>query len=118
MKPLRIPLKAVLYKEEQRWVAHCLEFDLLGDGDTRHDAFQSLSQAIITQVKASLKHKCMASLFTPAEGKYFKMYAAGKDIATGELQVSFQPIESVTLENLEAREYSDSVDSDADLVLT
>ena len=28
---LRVPLRVVFYKEDGDWIAHCLEFDLLGD---------------------------------------------------------------------------------------
>lgn len=38
MAKFDIPLRIVLYQEDSRWVAHCLEFNILGDGDTRPDA--------------------------------------------------------------------------------
>jgi predicted RNase H-like HicB family nuclease len=120
MKPLRIPLRAVLYKEEGNWIAHCLEFDLIGDGETQKDAIRNLTEAIAIQIQASLKYRNPANLFKPAEGRYFRMFAAGANIAIG--QMEFLPkTDNVTIEDVQAREYSDSdpdpMDSDADLAL-
>jgi predicted RNase H-like HicB family nuclease len=114
MRPLRIPLRAVLYKAEDVWIAHCLEFDLLGDGDTKEEALQNLNKAIAIQVEASLKYSNPGNLFCPASGRYFEMFAAGSDVAVGELHLSRQ-IQSVTIEEMEAREYPESPEPD-DLV--
>ena len=37
-RKLRMPLRVVFYREEEVWIAHCLEFDLAGDGATREEA--------------------------------------------------------------------------------
>ncbi len=115
MKSFRIPLKAVLYKENEIWLAHCLEFDLIGDGQTPTHALKNLSKAIAVQVKASIKHKCLQNLFVPADAKYWAMFAVGKKVALGELELK-KRISSVTIEEVDARQYSDSVDSVADLI--
>src|SRR5438445_2162924 len=87
MKALRIPLRVVFYKEEGDWVAHCLEFDLIGDGPTKEDALKDLSQAIAIQVEASLEHNNPANLFTSADWKYHARFAAGKDVADGLVEI-------------------------------
>ena len=91
------------YKEEGFWVAHCLEFDVLGHGKTKKEAVQLLGDAIRVQVEASVKHKNFRNLFSPADAKYQAMFAAGKDIAIGGLE--FEPIDHVTIENVVTREY-------------
>jgi predicted RNase H-like HicB family nuclease len=115
MRHLRIPLRAVLYKEAGVWIAHCLEFDLLGDGETPEEALHCLSEAIVTQLDASIKFGNMANLFTPAEGKYFEMYAAGVDVFDGELQIK-SVTDSVTIESMKTRAYSDVNEGCGDLV--
>lgn len=102
----RVPLRAVFYRESGRWVAHCLELDLLGDGDSTEDALSSLTDAIQLQVEATIEHKNFDNLFSPAEGKYFQMFAAGKDVAVGELNFVFST-PAVAIDGLEAREYDD-----------
>ena len=104
MKTFRIPLQVVFYREEGRWVAHCLQFDLLGDGDTPREALKSLNGAIETQVLASLEFGNAENLFSPAEGRFFRMFAAGKNIAVGEMHFKF---DSVVIESAETREYED-----------
>lgn len=110
MKTLRISLKVVFYREDDRWFAHCLEMDLLGDGDTREEALGLLTEAITEQLKVSVENNAPENLFFPAESKYFQMFAAGKDIAVGEMTIQR---DSVTVNAIEAREYS----SDEDCVL-
>ncbi len=103
---LRIPLRVIFYREGDRWIAHCLEFDLLGDGDTRQEAFRSLDTAIHVQIAVSLKYNNPANLFTPAEGKYHQMFAAGKaPTCKGEFVLSIAPVGNVVIEEPEYREY-------------
>ncbi len=82
MKPVRLrtPVRVLFYRDGGNWIAHCLEFDLVGHGRTRNAALKLLSQAIAIQMEASLKHRNPRNLFTPADGKYFVMFAAGRDI--------------------------------------
>lgn len=99
----RIPLRIVFYKEDGDWIAHCLEFDLCGDGATHEEALKSLARAIDIQVEQSVEHDNLRNLFTPADGEYFQMFAEGQDVAVG--QMEFKPIKSVVIERTEAREY-------------
>ncbi|SRR5713101_924741 len=115
MKPLRIPLRTVLYKEGNVWVAHCLEFDLIGDGETQQEALSSLSKAIVVQVKASVKYDNIGNLFRPADGRFFKMFAAGTNFAVGGMEI-VPNSESLEIEEVKAREYSESKEPDDELV--
>jgi hypothetical protein len=117
-----MPLRAVLYREENRWVAHCLEFDLCGDGEEREEALIQLCECIVAQVQASIKHKNIAALFSPAEGRFFEMFAGGtrfdsKSCAAINLQIKANP---VAIEEVKAREYADAdhLGVNADLVPT
>ncbi|MSR59330.1 MAG: hypothetical protein EXS05_17085 [Planctomycetaceae bacterium] len=107
MKILRVPIHIVFYLEEGDWVAHCLEFDICGNGETKREAAESLVQAVKIQIEQSLNHNNPANLFCPAEGKYFEMFAAGKNITNAELEMHFDPIDSVNLEEPQSREYSE-----------
>jgi hypothetical protein len=85
MRPLRIPLRAVFYKDSDDWVVHCLEFDLAGSGPTKDEAVRQLSDAVRLQLEATVKNGNWANLFFPADSRFFTMFAAGKDVAVGEL---------------------------------
>jgi predicted RNase H-like HicB family nuclease len=102
MEKLRVPLRIVFYKDEQRWVAHCLEFDLMGDGDSREQALAHLTEAITLQVDASLQNRNPENLFKPADSRLFLMFAAAKDVSLGKLHLE---LNGLTITNAEMREY-------------
>ncbi len=100
-KTMRIPLRVVFYREDDQWVAHCLEFDTVGHGNTQSEALKMLSQASAIQVEESFRSGNARNLFSPADSEYFAKFAAGKDIAVGELELMPQ----IQIERTESREY-------------
>ena len=102
MRKSHMPFRVVFYRDDGTWVAHCLEFDLMGDGDTKAQALAVLGDAISLQVQASVEHDNPDNLFKPADGKLFAMFAAGRDVTEGELHLR---LGSVTIDETEAREY-------------
>ena len=107
MKTFRIPLRVVFYKEAGAWIAHCLEFDLCGDGATRPEALRALGEAITLQVKESVEHKNPKNLFSPAPSDIQRKFFAGRDTAKGELEFGLQSVDAIEFEEPEYREYSD-----------
>ncbi len=94
MKPVvqsfDISLRVVFYKEGSRWIAHCLEFDLAGDGRTKEKAFESLTASIGLQLEESFNHKNPGNLFSPAPSEAWEMFALGKDAAVGNLSLCIE----------------------------
>lgn len=88
VRRFRLPLRIVFYREADSWIAHCLEFDLLGDGPTKEAAMETLCEAIAIQFEASAEWDNPDNLFTPADGQYFKMFAEGEDVAEAVMAVS------------------------------
>jgi hypothetical protein len=109
-RSLRVPLRVVFYREGERWIAHCLEFDLVGDGDTKEEALRLLAEAIAVQVDASLEGDNLANLFTPADGEFFQKYAQGKDVLDGTLTGFTERLKAASsiVEDVKAREYDES----------
>jgi predicted RNase H-like HicB family nuclease len=109
MKAFRIPLRVVFYQEEGEWIAHCLEFDLCGDGESKAAALESLADAINLQVDFSLKHNSLQNLFTPAPSEIQEKFFAGKnsdETALGRLELR---VDRLVIEEPEYREYSDEL---------
>jgi len=102
MSEYRIPLQIVLYQDQGEWVAHCLNFDVAGDGATVEEALRRLTEAIGIQVEETFKHGNVDNLFSPAESKFWRMFAEGKDVVHGELELSTN---RVIIESTETREY-------------
>ncbi|MDB5333241.1 MAG: hypothetical protein JWP03_4392 [Phycisphaerales bacterium] len=86
----------------------------MGDGLTRREALDRMVDAVSLQVQASIDNNNPENLFKPADAKYFMMFAAGTDVAGGELRIE---VDSVTIEDAGTREYVES-DSDANPRLT
>ncbi len=116
MNALRIPLRIVFYRDDDGdWIARCLEFDLCGDGPSKEAAAAMLTQAIDIQVEQSIADGNLANLFTPADGEYFRMFAAGDDVAVAELHISPRSPSPIIFESTEAREFLGS-SADASLL--
>jgi hypothetical protein len=111
MQTHRVPLRVIFYRDEDEWVAHCLEFDLVGSGETRQAALDCLNAAILTQLEFSVAQNNPLNLFSPAGGEYLEMFAAGKDIAEGVLRIDFDSRRCgpIVIEKTDFREYSDEL---------
>jgi hypothetical protein len=120
-KTFRIPLRVVFYREDADWIAHCLEFDLIGDGTTKVEALKMLIDAIILQMEHSIQNSNSANLFSPADGKFFEMFAAGHDIVEAqiELTTTLERLKSPSsiISGFEVREYGESEEHDPRLAL-
>jgi hypothetical protein len=103
----RLPIRVVFYKEGDVWIAHCLEFDLVGHGPTHREALHLLSGAIESQIDTSYQLSNPDNLFSPAEGKFFGMFAAGNECCHGELEIKISGA-NMLIERAEYREYSGS----------
>ncbi len=108
MKTFRIPLRVVFYREDGDWVAHCLEFDLCGNGTSKQEALSSLSEAIEVQVKESVRHNNPRNLFSPASSEVQEMFFAGKHSVEGHLELRVEQVDPVIFEAAEYREYSET----------
>jgi hypothetical protein len=105
MHMFRIPLRIVFYRQDQRWIAHCLEMDLIGDGASREQALEQLRRAVSIQVETSLDNQNVANLFQPADARYFEMFAAGEDVAAGTLEFPAISVNGIRIDDFAAREY-------------
>ena len=110
-----IPLRAVFYPRNGGWIAHCLEFDLLGDGATREEALERLTEAIQVQVDFSIEKNDRRILFTPAPGEFFEMFAGGRVVAVGNLQVCIQRLAEFA-DDVQVREYTEEATLDRKLM--
>ena len=103
MNGLRIPLRVVFYEEDGEWVAHCLEFDLVGVGENKEEAIKLLSEAIFVQLQATVKSKNLKNLFRPADSEYFQKFAAGADTVEANLEVVMKKSKGIVFEKTESR---------------
>jgi hypothetical protein len=76
---LSINLSAIVYREEGVWIAHCLELDIVADGDSADDAIKSLISLCDLQISTAMEYGDLASVFRPAPPEVWTMFAEGEE---------------------------------------
>ena len=105
---LNVPIRVVFYLDESRWVAHCLEFDLLGDGQNKQEAVESLRRAIAIQVEQTMRNGNVKNLLSPAPPEYWQKYAEGRHVNNGDFQIVVPFDSSVEIPSEDFRVYTDA----------
>jgi len=81
----------------------------MDDGVCQSDALASLRSAIETQLGWSLENSDPSLLFSPAPREFEVMFAAGEDIAEGEIRLDAAPLSpspDYVFESARLRRYS------------
>ena len=113
MTRLNVPIRVVFYRDDDQCIAHCLEFDLLGNGKTKREAAESLGQAIAIQVEQTIRSGNVKNLINPAPPEYWQKYAEGRNVADGDLRI-IAHYDELEIPSEDFREYSDCDYSDCD----
>ena len=67
-------LRAMVFAQDEEWVAHCLDLDLVETGATVDAAIASLVGAVQTQLWYARTHDNFAFLFQPAPLKTWQQF--------------------------------------------
>lgn len=110
---MNIRLRFVFYREDDYVIAHCLELDLVGHGATHKEAAIMLCDAIAIQVEDAFENGSVETIFRPAPGKYFQMFASGK--SSERIGKALAKLELRT-KNLDVPEFEGRESEDMDLV--
>lgn len=68
-----LTVHVILYREEDHYTAHCLEFDLVAQGATTDEAFKNLLDAIELQAAYAQETGDLGNLIQPAPPEYWRM---------------------------------------------
>jgi predicted RNase H-like HicB family nuclease len=77
--PVRLLLRALIYRDDDCWVAHCLETDVVADGPTPAKAYASLLSLTNLQIAAALEEGDIRSIFRPAPEEIHAQFACADD---------------------------------------
>lgn len=69
---------AVLYRKDDLFLAHCLEFDLVAQGDTAEQAYHNLLDAIELRTAFVREQGALDNLIQPAPVEYWQMLASAE----------------------------------------
>jgi len=73
-KSFQLALSILIYDEDGRRVAHCLEMDLKGRGKSDRAALKELSELVLMQVSFAVQRDEKGLIYHPAEKKYFEIF--------------------------------------------
>ena len=79
-RPFRMPLRFVLWQEDGRWWAQCLEINALGDGRDMKEALGQLASAIGCTVDFCIRHHAEDSIIQPADPDAWNMFLRGETV--------------------------------------
>ncbi len=72
---IKLPeLKILLFKNGEEYVAHILDFDLVGTGTTREEALKEVSDSAAAQIAYALEHNNVNGLFHHAPQECYEKW--------------------------------------------
>ena len=72
---LPFPLHVAVYPEAEDWLAHCLKFDTVAQGETPEEARKGLLDAFDLLITDATEHADIQGLFRPAPSALWGKYA-------------------------------------------
>ena len=69
----------MLYPYRHWWIAHCLELDLVAEGNTPREAFENLVEISTLQVETARHNENLESIFRPAPPEIWAMFSRAGD---------------------------------------
>ena len=79
MPEVRLTLRAWIYRDDDWWVAHCLETDVAAEGNTPMRAFDNLQSLTAFQIETALQEGDLQSIFRQAPPQLLSAFAIGYD---------------------------------------
>jgi len=76
---VRLSLRALIYPENGWWIAHCLELDLVAEGETPLKAFEALQSLTELQVETAMDEGNLQSIFRQAPPEILAAFATAQD---------------------------------------
>ncbi len=89
---LRLTFRVLVYQEGPIWLAHCLELDIVAEGDGPQDALSAVKRLCELQVCAAYDEGDLDSIFRAAPPEFWRMYslAADLDVSAGPDSTRFE----------------------------
>jgi predicted RNase H-like HicB family nuclease len=75
---VKISLSAIIYREDDTWLAHCLEMDIVAEGETPGKAWRDLDDLCKLQINIALEEGDLESIFRPAPSEIWKLFWLGE----------------------------------------
>lgn len=70
----QIELRGIVYREGETWFAHCLELDIVAEGETPTQAVADAVDLCDFQIETAIRNNDLESIFRPAPAKYWNLF--------------------------------------------
>lgn len=90
--PRIIHLDILCYKEEDYFVAHCLQMDLVTTANTIDEAFLDMKDLIITQIEFAAENNNLENIFKPAPPEIWRRLANAEPVTDDQIETLKLPI--------------------------
>jgi len=97
---IRLDLRVLMYREDVFWIAHCLETDLVGEGETVAQAMDTLIDISNVQIQAALDEGDLASIFSPAPADVWRMYAVAAEGPSRRPRKAIKEVDKISVRQL------------------
>ena len=74
----QIELRIITYREENVWLAHCLELDIVAEGSSSKKAVKDLVDLCLLQVKTAMDENNLPSIIRPAPAEIWAMFFSAR----------------------------------------
>ena len=71
-------LRGMVYRDGQWWIAHCLEMDVVAEGDSAIEAIRSAVELCGIKIEEAMRDGNLRSIFRPAPPEIWELYARAK----------------------------------------
>jgi hypothetical protein len=75
---LQLELRVIVYREDAFWLAHCLELDIVAEGETPQKAVRDLTDLCVLQIRTAIEESDLTSIFRPAPAEIWKLFFTSK----------------------------------------
>lgn len=90
--PRIIHLDILCYKEEDYFVAHCLQMDLVTTAETIDEAFLDMKELIMTQIEFAAENNNMENIFKPAPREIWRRLANAEPVNDDQIETLKFPV--------------------------
>jgi hypothetical protein len=97
---IRLDFQVLIYREDEFWIAHCLETDLVGEGKTADEAMRTLIDISNVQIQAALDAGDLASIFSPAPPELWRSYAVARERISNRPEQAIKPVNRLSVREL------------------
>ncbi|MBI3836657.1 MAG: hypothetical protein HY288_01815 [Planctomycetia bacterium] len=82
-RQIRLSLRILIYREADLWYGHCLDLDIVAEGQSPGEAVASCLDLCSTQIDYAVENGDIGTIFRPAQPELWHMFSIADDYRLG-----------------------------------